>query len=68
VDGRQARAGRLIEQSDVDWRIWAPVKAGFGSLVEVESQWSVSDLYDALDVLRVQAEVEAIYSEPADSP
>lgn len=42
----------------VNWDIWRPVMAGYGTLVEVQTQWSLDDLADALEAIEVSAECE----------
>jgi hypothetical protein len=49
----------------VNWSIWTPVVAGHGSLVEVQTVWSIDDLVDAHDVIAVKAEVEREHAEQA---
>ena len=49
----------------MNWSIWTPVVAGHGSLVEVQTVWSIDDLVDAHDVIAVKAEVEREHAEQA---
>lgn len=46
-----------------DWFLWRPVAAKYGTLTEVHEHWSIDDLFDAHEVLDVQAEAEAHQAE-----
>ena len=37
---------------------WRPVSEGYGSLIEVQEQWSIDDIYDAHEALDIKAEIE----------
>lgn len=39
--------------------IWRPVVAGLGSLKEVQYEWDIDDLFDAMELLDLKEGMEA---------
>lgn len=42
----------------LDWLIWKPVVAGYGTLAEVHERWTLDDLLDANEAIDVVYECE----------
>ena len=40
--------------------IWTPVIMGYGSLKEIEQDWSINDIADALSAMEMKSELEKL--------
>jgi len=38
--------------------IWVPVVSGYGTLKEVQTEWNIKDLFDAIEALEIKSEIE----------
>lgn len=44
---------------------WVIIKAGYATLQEMETSWSLTDVYMALESIRMFSAQEALYAEEA---
>lgn len=44
--------------NNLDWSIWNPVIAGHGTLIEVQTLWSIDDVMDSIEAIEIKAEME----------
>lgn len=42
----------------MNWSLWAPVMAGYGSLLDVKYKWSLDDLLDSLEAIEIKEQME----------
>ena len=55
----------MSERDPAGYAVLQIVKAGFGSLREIETHWSVDDLMDALEILLADAAEQALIARAA---
>ena len=60
---RDEKAQVSIEiPATLDYDVWRLVGAGLGTLVEIENEWSIEDVYNAHMFLDVREDLEVLQS------